>query len=172
MKQVSFFLFLLFVIQVGCSKSDTENVSTVEVDNYILKLREGNYSYSDLPDFNSSHIAALLKYRNDNQIIKNFPRNPISSFYMPECKLGVYVLWTIESIRAVSIHSERLVMRFPSLNPSFRYTHSGESIFGSDSLVNATAAQAYFQWWEANKLRSFNEFKSLNPLETTIYCWH
>ena len=34
------------------------------------------------------------------------------------------------------------------------------------------AAQAYFDQWEENKQKEFDEFKNIDPLEKTNYKWH
>jgi hypothetical protein len=34
------------------------------------------------------------------------------------------------------------------------------------------AAKAYFDWWENNKQKNFNEFKNIDPLKFTDYRWH
>jgi len=34
------------------------------------------------------------------------------------------------------------------------------------------AAKAYFDWWENNKQKNFNEFKNIDPLKYTDYRWH
>lgn len=71
----------------------------------------------DLPEFTYKVIPALLEYKDETQTITDFPRDGISSFRQSECSLGIFVLWTIESIRAVAIDSENLIGRFPSQNP-------------------------------------------------------
>jgi hypothetical protein len=101
-----------------------------------------------------------------------FPHNPFSSLYGPDCKLGIYVLWTIESIRAVSIESEYLIMGFPSQNPILALRDSDELNLVSDDLSHTIAADAYFDWWENNKNKDFDDFKNIDPLEETEYRWH
>jgi len=33
-------------------------------------------------------------------------------------------------------------------------------------------SQAYFDWWENNKNKDFDQFKSIDPLINTNYIWH
>ena len=98
-----FFLFASLTI-VSCRKSDPDIKTNLNVDKYIDLLRANQYDSINLPEFTYQDIPALLAYRNETQNINNFPRNGISSLYGPNCKLGMYVLWTIESIRAVAIN--------------------------------------------------------------------
>ncbi len=113
----TFKLLTLIVILIGlfsCDKSESEDLNNLEVNRFVELLREGKYDSFDLPAFTYKDIPALLAYRNETQIITDFPHNGISSLWMPECALGMYILWTIESIRAVAIDSEYLIGRFPS----------------------------------------------------------
>ena len=152
----------------GCEKLDTYNP---EVENYIDLLKSGSYDSWELPEFCTSDIPALLKYRNDTLMITDFPHNGLSSLWGPDCKLGMYVLWTIESIRAVEINSEYLSWgRFPSLNPILAYRDSPEHELISDEESHTVAAKAYYDWWH-----SFPVFKNkmdIDPLAKTLYKWH
>jgi len=84
----------------------------------------------------------------------------------------MYVLWTIESIRAVANQSEYLIMRFPSQNPILALRDSNELSLGYSNESHQIAAKAYFDWWENNKQKNFNEFKNIDPLILTDYRWH
>jgi len=125
-----------------------------------------------LPPFTAKDIPALLQYRNENQMITNFPHNMVSSFMVPECKLGMYVLWTIEAIRTDLIITEYLIGGFPSQNPVLALSNSeGLELVNSDES-HAVAAKAYFDWWNENKHKDFDEFKNIDPLAETDYRWH
>jgi len=41
-----------------------------------------------------------------------------------------------------------------------------------DNLSLEIAAKAYSDWWENNKQKDFNDFKSIDPLAGTSYKWH
>jgi hypothetical protein len=103
-------------------------------------------------------------------IISNFPHNGISSFWNPDCKLGMYVLWTIESIRAVNIKSEYLIGRFPSQNPILALKSSTDLKLVSDDKSFKEAAYAYNDWWHS--IHIFNDKMKIDPLKDTDYRWH
>jgi len=103
-------------------------------------------------------------------VITNFPKNGISSLMAPECKLGMYVLWTIESIRAVEINSKYLIGRFPSQNPILALRSSPELELVYDQKSHEAAAKAYYEWWNSNILLA-NRLKT-DPLKETDYRWH
>jgi hypothetical protein len=169
-------IFLICLISfsgvTSCDKNETEKTGNITVEEYIRLLKSNSYDSLNLPAFSYTDIPALLEYRNEAQIITNFPHNPISSLFRPECSLRMYVLWTIESIRAVSTDSKYLIMRFPSQNPVLALRNITEFQLISDSESCKVAAQAYFEWWENNKQKDFNEFKFIDPLANTDYRWH
>jgi hypothetical protein len=166
----TFILLIAFVGLISCD--DNKEISNLAVDKYIELLKANQYDSINLPAFTYNDIPALLKYRNDTQVITNFPHNGISSLYAPNCTLGMYVLWTIESIRAVSINSKYLRIRFPSQNPILALRDSVDLKLVDDDTSHKIAAKAYFDWWENNKQKNFGEFKHLDPLIKTKYRWH
>lgn len=157
-------LVLIFGL-IGCEKQ----VDNPAVEEYINQLKSNSYASSELPAFEPSDIPALLKYRNETLIITNFPHNGISSLWLPECKLGMYVLWTIESIRAVEINSKYLVGRFPSQNPVLAFKSSTELKLVSDNNSQNEAARAYYYWWHA--IYIFSDRMKTDPLEETDFRW-
>ena len=166
----TFILLITFVGLISCD--DNKEISNVTVDKYVELLKANQYDSINLPAFTYNDIPTLLKYRNDTQVITNFPHNGISSLYAPNCTLGMYVLWTIESIRAVSINSKYLIMRFPSQNPILALRDSVDLMLVNDDTSHKIAAKAYFDWWENNKQKNFGEFKDIDPLVETKYRWH
>mgnify|MGYP000210916606 CR=1 FL=1 len=166
----TFILLIAFVGLISCD--DNKEISNVTVDKYVELLKVNQYDSINLPAFTYNDIPTLLKYRNDTQVITNFPHNGISSLYAPNCTLGMYVLWTIESIRAVSINSKYLIMRFPSQNPILALRDSVDLMLVNDDTSHKIAAKAYFDWWENNKQKNFGEFKDIDPLVETKYRWH
>src|SRR5699024_10689469 len=111
----SIVIFLALIPFFSCDK-ETEDLSKVSVDRYIELLKQGNYDALDLPDFSFQDIPALLNYRNETRVITGFPYNGLSSYHTEECSLGMYVLWTIESIRTAAVGHDSF-RKFPSLNP-------------------------------------------------------
>jgi len=166
---LGFTLMFLF----SCNKKDDEiDINNIDVEKYIELLKAGEYEFLKLPPFTAQDIPALLQYRNENQVITNFPRNMISSLMMPECKLGMYVLWTIEAIRTDLIITEHLLGGFPSQNPVLGLRYSEELQLVTSEESHAIAAKAYFDWWNENKHKDFEEFKNIDPLAETDYRWH
>jgi Domain of unknown function (DUF4943) len=158
-------LSILFGL-IGC-ENQRDNP---EVETYINQLKSNSYETYELPAFKPSDIAALLNYRNSTLEITNFPHNGISSFWYPDCNLGMFVLWTIESIRAVEINSKYLIGRFPSQNPILALRASPELDLVFDNRSQEEAAKAYYDWWYS----SYNSKDKMNidPLENTDYRWH
>ena len=151
---------------IGCEKQE----DNPEVETYINQLKSNSYEAFELPAFKPSDIPALLNYRNETMIISNFPHNGISSLWAPECKLGMYVLWTIESIRAVEIKSEYLIGRFPSQNPILALRSSTELKLVSDDKSQNEAAKAYYDWYHS--VHIFKDKMKIDPLKDTDYRWH
>ncbi|MEP2346778.1 MAG: DUF4943 family protein, partial [Algoriphagus sp.] len=107
MKTLKTLLTCLFLLTIlGCE--DDSDPSVISVEKYVELLKQGKYTADQLPDFSSSDIPALLAYRNESQPIKDFPVNTLSSSLTLECSLGMYVLWTIESVRARATNSQFL----------------------------------------------------------------
>lgn len=170
MKSLKTLLACIFLLTFfGCE--DDSNPSTITVERYVELLKQGKYDADQLPEFSSRDIPALLAYRNESQIIKDFPVNTLSSSLTSECTLGMYTLWTIESVRARSINSKYLFHTFPSQNPVVENKADFEWIEQSDA-IRAIVAQSYFDWWENNKNKDFDEFKEIDPLTNTAFRWH
>lgn len=166
------FLFLL-VGMLACKKDKDDEIKTQNptVDEYVQSLKSGQYHELALPDFSAADIPALLAYRNETQIITNFPHNPLSSLYGSECRLGVYVLWTIEAIRKREAGAVAYEKDFPSLNPILGYSDLLMSSQPSPEQAHPVVAQAYYNWWEQNKDQDFKDFCSIDPLGKTDYRW-
>ncbi|MEP0713358.1 DUF4943 family protein [Algoriphagus sp.] len=170
MKTLKTLLTCLFLLTIlGCE--DDSDPSVISVEKYVELLKQGKYTADQLPDFSSSDIPALLAYRNESQPIKDFPVNTLSSSLTLECSLGMYVLWTIESVRARATNSQFLFQTFPSQNPVVETKVDFGWIEQSDA-VRATVAQSYFDWWENNQDKGFENFKAIDPLLSTEYRWH
>jgi hypothetical protein len=150
----------------GCEKQ----IDNPDVESFINQLKSSSYTDFELPAFQPSDIPALLMYRNESIMIEDFPRNGISSLWMSECKLGMYVLWTIESIRAVEIQSEYLIGRFPSQNPILALRSSDELELVYDDKSHSEAAKAYNDWWHS--INIFKDKMKIDPLKNTDYKWH
>lgn len=170
MKHASILVMIFGILLSSCAENSLTERDSVE--DYIQLLRSNQYHSDGLPLLTHQDIPLLLEYRNETQIITNYPRNPISSYHQPECVLGMYVLWTIESIRAVSIDSKFLIMGFPSQNPVLGLRDADALEFVSDNTSHSVAAEAYYDWWTNHKDQDFDTFKNVDPLGTTGYRWH
>ena len=71
-------IFISLTSTISCKKSNS--TVTLSVESYIALLKANKYESFDLPAFTYKDIPALLKYRNETQIISNFPRNGISYY--------------------------------------------------------------------------------------------
>jgi hypothetical protein len=165
MKTRTITILILAIFMTSCEKIMLENMT---VNKYISLLKSGDYDFIELPPFDSKDIQELLKYIDDNQLITNFPVNPTSSLIGPDCKLGDYAMWTIESIRVCSIVADAYPFRFPSGNPILMFKDSGSGTFNSD-IAHQEAVKAYQDWWNSNS--NFQLIKNINPLESTKYRW-
>lgn len=160
----SLLILILFVISSGCEKQNSQDAEI-----YISLLKSGKFDYYDLPDLKASDIPTLLNYVNSTTTLTKFPRNGASSFMQAECSLGMIVLWTIESIREVEIGSDRLIGRFPSLNPVLAFKQPPyDWIF--DNSAQSVAAKAYKDWWNSTYI--FRDKMKIDPLESTPFMWH
>lgn len=172
MKKITILILIAVLLTASrCKKAEIGKTSNTEVEKYIELLRTNEYKAFELPVFTPEDIPALLEYRKEKQLLTCFPINGLSSYGQSECRLGMYVLWTIESIRAVAIESELLMNRFPSLNPIVQ-KRDGDFNFEQGDEVLDIISQAYFDWWEENKNKDFGEFNDIDPLLKTVYRWH
>lgn len=158
----------LLLIFIGC-KEEFESPK-MSVDRYVKLLKAGKYNDMAMPAFSSNDIPELLSFRNENQIIINYPINPLSSSLAQECTLGMYVLWTIESIRAKSLDNAYLMGGFPSQQPMVMKKENFEYI-EQNQEIQEEVADSYFDWWESNKNQNFTEFDDSDPLANTEYRW-
>lgn len=173
MKALKFIIILAVTFGfISCNNQKDYELTSLKVDRYVELLKANQYDSINLPAFTYQDIPALLAYRNETQIIHDFPRNGISSLYAPDCTLGMYVLWTIESIRAVATRSKLMIFQFPSQNPILALRDSTNMQLVYDSQSHEIAAKAYYDWWENNKNKDFNAFKNIDPLTSTKYKWH
>jgi hypothetical protein len=163
---VNCFIIFVSVGLSGCEKQ-TENPN---VEKYIDQLKSGSYESYDLPAFKPSDIPALLNYIDVATLISHFPHNGISSHRGPDCKLGMFVLWTIESVRAVETDSKYLIGRFPSRNPILALRNVSDYNLVYDERSHKAASKAYYEWWYSSL--PLKEKMKIDPLRNTYYKWH
>lgn len=159
-------LVLLLVLGLSACKQDLiDKEPGKAVEEFVRQLKNGSYKEYSLPEFESRHIPELLKYSNDISIITQFPRNGVSSAWIPEVYLGTYILWNIEAVRARAINSKFLTPGgFPSLNPYLAERTPGGTIINLKE-AQKVASDAYHSWWKKGGISEGD------PLEGTDYEW-
>lgn len=175
MKRLKIILILISLIGLLSCKKDKEEIAKLDVENYIQLLKSNNYESSELPAFTFQDIEALLQYTNENSIVTKFPISSTSAYkpIEPKYRLGILVLWTIESIRKPTINGMNVPGRFPSQNPFIALKNDpNQWIENHDNEAYNIILQAYLEWWETNKNKEFDQIKEIDPLENTSYSWH
>lgn len=152
------------LLLVSCKKQNTD---LSKVETFIEMLKANKSDRFEPNDFISDDISELLNYINEQERISNFPRNPLSSFYVEEVPLGLYVLWTIESIRLDEIDDPEFFL-FASLNPRIARSNTAAEIDQNAILPNVAAA--YDEWW--NSKLSLEEKLEINPLAELDLIWN
>ena len=94
----------------GCEKEF--DINEPDVEQFIKLLKQGEYEFNYIPYFSPEDIPHLLMYAKDFREIDRFPRNPISSYMIQACKLGVCLLWVNETIRRT----------YPQPEPNLRFS--------------------------------------------------
>ncbi len=164
---------LLFI---SCNKDI--DLNNPDVDLFVEQLKAGTYDNYEkgekgenlwllMPNFDGSHIAALIEKAKDTTHIADFPTNPISS-RMPHPQgrdyfiLGECLLWTVEGIRNGS--------GFGSLDPflidaSLDEPERGRGLTGTEILI---VRDLYKNWWDSFKN---DDWESENPFGSSTFRW-
>ena len=159
-----FFYIIACLFLVCCSKKSND---LSMVDMFIDVLKEDSTENLESPKFTVDDISELLDYRNDELIISKFPRNPLSSLYMEDVEVGMFVLWTIESLRMEAIDDPNFYL-FASLNPRVIRVSTSELLDQNNILP--IVAEAYFEWW--NSSLTTEEKLEMYPLEGMDLKWN
>lgn len=166
-------ILLILVICTGvssCQKNESDTTGSPDVEVFIKQLKSGKYDAMKLPEFTWHDIPTLLKYRDNAQLISEYPVNPISSYWGGECELGTYTLWIIESIRMRALGKS--TMGFPSQNPVLELRGDEGLQLAPKEESHRIASNAYNNWWITNRDKQFHEFCNIDPLKNTDYRWH
>lgn len=165
-------LFIILSCFTQCREEDTFEAAN-DAEAFMHYLKEGKeINYMEIPPFTAEVIPTILQYSTDTQVIQNFPRNPISSAYFPDCTVGLIALWTIESIRLYSqANTDISIGRFPSRNPSLRYINQENITPEERERIQLEAAKAYQEWWQQVNRISIPDLMLINPLQETEYVW-
>lgn len=169
------FLILLFLLNLSfssCEEDESEQLKN-EVEQYMADLQAGKYDNAmELPPFTLEAIPTLLQYSENKRVITRFPRNPVSSYSNPNCTLGLYALWTVESIRLrYAQPDEPLAGRFPSLNPNL--ARRSTFVFNPEEreMAQEAAAAAYQAWWQRSQTLDYYSLMEIDPLQNTDFYW-
>ncbi len=170
----NYYLYLssvLLIFIAGCSKNNIDKTADKEARDYVAQLLSGQVTATSLPDLKKEAIPTLLMYSKDTTVITKFPVNPISSYIPHQNKVGLVVLWTVESIRQFSDKNVHAFAKFPSQNALLGMKDPANGGFISDYQAQLAVANAYIEWWENNRNNNFELFRNISPMDQTIYRW-
>ena len=165
-------VFFAVVLLAGCGKKEPQYRR--EVKAYLEALADGSYQHQlKMKLFDSQAIPVLLDYADDERAIPFPPVNPLSSYIVSSCSVGMFALWTIEGIRLAQEGSDEKesFMGYPSLVPLlWDQVRERRPEFGEDGYDEnlKRAAAAYRNWWNSG---SFSQIKFQDPLDGTGLYW-
>jgi hypothetical protein len=150
-----------------------------QIDTLIHLLKTNTYNPSNrgcLPELNWKDIPKLLSIGNDDSRITNFTVNVLSSYAQNDCRLGIFALWLIESIR---ISEGKQVIspqeRFPSPDPVLRKKSASATVdtpeITDETAVLNLAYKAYLSWWDHVKAMDPEDACRINPLVNSGLYW-
>lgn len=166
--KMNIILLKIISIAVILSCSKEEPVKT-EVEFFIEQVQNNEYKVDSLPNFSFQAIPILLDAANDFSIITEFPINPVSSYAPTRLTIGECLLWTVEHIR-LHFGAYSISIGFPSLVPELRDISDINSNNLTKEQLN-DAYSLYYDWWNDNKSKDFENFRNINPLENSKYRW-
>lgn len=143
-----------------------------EMEELINLLKSNSYTET-IPQLHWDDIPSLLSAGNDSTVISQFPRNPVSSYFLNDCYVGVITLWFIESIRISE--KDNLISpfeKYPSLNPILKYKNPPEIIPENSIDKLDLAFEAYQQWWEEVQNLEPSDACKIDPLENINLSWN
>lgn len=156
------FIFLLLSVislSVGaCKKNKTDN-NKDSADKYVSLLVANKYpKYDIIPKLDKEDIDLLLKHANNSNVIENYPIPAFSAAAYGPQKVGMIILYTVESIR----------LQRPVGASSRPYVTDTAAQRKADL---AEVAQHYISWWNKNKDKTAEELKNISPFEGTALTW-
>lgn len=151
------YIILLLFTAGSCKKSNTAPLELVE--QFVKEVKAERYEEIMLPEFNASHIDALMQHASDNQTVTMYPHPSYSSYYGGPVAVGLVMLYTIEAVR--------LQVEWPS---------STVRVFDEQDLsreVPLSEVLPYYKdWWAENEGKSPSELMEADPLEGSGLTWH
>lgn len=146
-------VLLLFTVG-SCKKSEVDLV-----EKFVREVKTERYEEIMLPEFDASHIDALMRHASDNQVVTIYPHPAYSSYYGGPVAVGLVMLYAVEAVR--------LQVDWPSM---------AVRVFDEQDLsreVPLSEVLPYYQrWWTENKSKSAAELKEADPLEGSGLTWH
>lgn len=167
-----FLLYCMCIFLSSCEEDESEQLRN-DVAQYMADLQAGKLNNAiELPPFTLEAIPTLLQYSENKGVITRFPRNPISSFSNPDCTVGLYALWLVESIRLrYARPDEPSTGRFPSLNPKLASNNNRVLEDEERAMAQDAAAAAYQDWWQRSQTLDYNSLMEIDPLQNTDFYW-
>lgn len=171
LKIIPFITLLILLIPIFLTAQEINNPYTL--DEFLEALQNDNYSseYKNMI-FTHEEIPELLENSGITNIIQNFPRNPLSSFYQTHVEAGAVCLWIIEGIR--KNYGEFNLANFndyPPLNPLLESDGSISTENLSEDEILREAVKYYERWWNDNSI-DLSEKMKINPLKNSGIVFH
>ncbi|MEQ9168806.1 MAG: hypothetical protein RLO12_21290, partial [Fulvivirga sp.] len=151
-----------------------------DIDDFVTRLLNNEYSPDLAPDLKWSDIPSLLKISNSEVMITNFPRNIMGRYYQERCHVGIVAMWLIDSIRKNEGRKPRkawYISPFPLLEDENDRKYRDSFTFQANILVVNTpekllkAHRAFLSWWDKADSMNISKAKRINPLSDTDLVW-
>ena len=78
-----YIVLLLFTVG-SCKKSEVDLV-----EKFVREVKAERYEEIMLPEFDASHIGALMQHASDNQVVTIYPHPSYSSYYGGPVEVGL-----------------------------------------------------------------------------------
>lgn len=166
---VKFLLGSFFILLIHGCDTKIDSIPKNQVEEYIFELQANQYQEFKFPSFSASHISQLLEFGNETIPTRTFPHNPVVCYMTEaETKVGVVVLWTIESIRRSFLEdSEELI--YPSADPLLIMNDPQNEDYNYYHGYHIKAYEAYKKWWQLEL--PLGEKMKINPLGDSTLKW-
>lgn len=136
-----------------------------KVEKLFEEMRKGEYADRGFPKLTFEDIPALLERCESGEILRRFPRNPLSSQFEKSCREGIIAIWLIEGIRKGGRYPSSAALCLTKGEREDDWTLASEN--NHEKLV-----VAYRKWWEIAAMLSEEEAMKLDPLVETGLAWH
>jgi hypothetical protein len=156
--------FFLTAQEINNPYTLDEFLEALQNDNYSSEYKNMIFTYEEIPE--------LLENSDNTNIIQNFPRNPLSSFYQTHVEAGAVCLWIIEGIRKNDGEFNLANFNeYPSLNPLLESDGSISTDNLNEEEILLEAVKCYERWWNDNSIDLSDKLK-INPLKNSGIEFH